>query len=50
LWREVLHFAQDFACGLGRPQSGSSSSPAPPTTIASSSRSLTLAKADFTPS
>jgi hypothetical protein len=25
---EVLRFAQDFACGLGRPQRGSSSTPA----------------------
>ena len=31
----VLPFSQDFACGLGRPQSGSSSSPSLPT-IASS--------------
>src|SRR5208283_1814818 len=30
---EVLRCAQDFACGLGRPQDGSSSNPFAPTTF-----------------
>ena len=33
LVREVPRFARDFACGLKRPQSGSSSNPSGPTTV-----------------